>query len=148
MLTDEFGAEAIKYWEHWKKSSSFSDLTKKNKSEIESTLKQIKKFSSKHKEIPNDLELLKFLVNQLLRLADLISTEKWRNKKASPDIFMKSDNFFHKIKMSLESIKAYGLMLEFNIENNLENRKNQDLDFLKEIDGELKIYEKKLVNPE
>ena len=148
MLTEEFGAEAINYWEHWKKSSSFSDITKKNRSEIESTLKQIKKFTKKHKEVPNDLEILKFLVNHLMRLAELIATEKWQNKKGTPDIYMKSDNFFHKIRMSLESIKAYGLMLEFNVENNLENRANLDLDFLKEIDDELKIYERKLLKKE
>ncbi len=35
---------------------------------------------------------------------------------------MKSYAFFHKVKMSGESIKTYGLMLEFNIENNLDNR--------------------------
>ena len=80
-----------------------------------------------------------------MRLAELIATEKWQNKKGTPDIYMKSDNFFHKIRMSLESIKAYGLMLEFNVENNLENRANLDLDFLKEIDDELKIYERKLL---
>ena len=146
MLTDEFGAEAFNYWNHWKQSPSFADISKKNKGEIDALFKNISNFAKKQKELPNDLEIMKFLVSHLLKLAELISIEKWDNRKGTPDIYMKCDNFFHKVKMSLESIKAYGLMLEFNVENNLENRSHLDIDFIKEIDNQLKIYEKRLLH--
>lgn len=145
MLTEEFGSNVIEFWEHWKKYSSFSELTKKNRKEIDDILKQIQKFSKKHKEVPQDLEVLKFLVSHFLRLAEIIVDEKWNNKKVTPDIFMKSDNFFHKVKISLESIKAYGLMLEFNLEMNFDKNSVLDLDFLKEIDNQLSRSEKKLI---
>ena len=77
MLTEEFGVDVFNYWDHWKQAPSFSDISKKTRGEIESLLKNISKFAKKHKVSPNDLEILKFLVSNLLKLAELISIEKW-----------------------------------------------------------------------
>lgn len=111
MLEWEFDPAVKHYWENWKDFPSFKELTKKNRKTIEEIIKSY----SKNQRKGHTISVVE-VAETYLRLIAIITAEKWseHKKEHRVDIFTKCDNFFHKVKVAFESLKAFVQMNEFN----------------------------------